>query len=107
MLNSFHPAAVERAAVYVSLNGAESPRAAEEGRLWIEPARIPTMFQFRPTSRRFSVFVCASVCCWHGRLEWNDVRPSGNRGIFSSSALSFPKPLLMLPEEPSLDDNKD
>ncbi len=67
MLNSFHPAAVGQTAVYMSLNGAESSRTAEEGRLWIKATRIPTMFQFRPTTRRFSVLVCVCVCvCFAG-----------------------------------------
>ncbi len=65
VLSSFHPAAVEQTAVYIS------PNDAEEGRLWIKATRIPTMFQFRPTTRRFSmfVFVCvAGMGCWNGTM---------------------------------------
>lgn len=100
VLSSCHPAALEHPAVYMFFN-AESSSAAEEGRRWIKATRILTMFQFRPTTRRFSMFMF--VCCWQRPLEWNDVGPSGNCGIFSSSALTFPKPPLMLPETPSLD----
>lgn len=83
-----------------------------------ELTRIPTMFQLRPTTRRFfsvCVFVCVCTCvrvCLCAVLAKR--RRNGTMldqvvtvEFFSSSALSFPKPPPTLPETPSLDDNKD
>lgn len=72
---------------------------AEEAALWIEVS-IPAVFQFRPTTSR-----CLCLCMLRLQL-WNDIKPSGNCGMFSS-VLSCPKPSVALPKTPSLDDNED
>lgn len=38
---------------------------------------------------------------------WNNIQPSGNCGMFSSSVLSCPKASVALPKTPSHNDNKD
>ena len=118
MLTTFPPVVVEETAAHISPNGARifkicRGKEALDRRL-LEFQRCsssdlpPWGFLCFCLCVRACVRACVCVCVRrHVPEEWIDVWSSGNRGIFSSSALSFPKPPLMLPETPSLDDNKD